>query len=231
MTTISIDTPDGAFSAYISAPRAERAPAVIVLQEIFGVNAFVKGACDWLAGEGYLAVAPDIFWRQQPNVSLTETDRDQAMKLMQGFDETRGVEDCARLLQHVRGMAQCTGKVGAVGYCLGGKIAYLMAARTSIDAAIAYYGVGIQKALNEASAVRAPLTLILGAEDGLCPPEAQAQILDAFARVDGVTCETFPGVGHAFARTGSTSYNAEASERANAMTRALFARHLQGAVV
>ncbi|MBB4633390.1 dienelactone hydrolase family protein [Sphingosinicella soli] len=224
---ITVDVEDGSFEAHVSWPTDDggSAPAVIVLQEIFGVNAFVRGACDWLAANGFIAAAPDLFWRQSPGVELTEADRDQAVGLMQGLDQDRAVTDCAALIERLRAFPKCSGKVGALGYCLGGKIAYLMAARTSIDAAIAYYGVGIQSALGEADAVRAPLLLHIASQDTLCPPAAQEKIVRALAGNATARTETHRA-GHAFARTGSAAYVETSADRANQHSLAFLAEHL-----
>jgi len=224
--TVSVTGPDGAFDAYLSIPSGVGPwPAAIVLQEIFGVNAVIRGACAWLAANGYLAIAPDLFWRQAPGVQLDESERDAAMALMKGLDEGLAVADCEAVLDHVRALPESTGKAGAVGYCLGGKLAFLMAARTSIDAAVSYYGVGIQNALELAPSVRCPLLLHIGTQDPLCPPDAQARIADALGGSPSVELETYTA-GHAFARSGSPAYSAPHAGRANAVTLTFLGRSL-----
>ena len=216
---MTVSARDGTFRAWLSRPDTARgpAPAVIVLQEIFGVNRFVREACDWLAANGFLALAPDLFWRQEPGVDLDEAERERAMALMQGLDQDRAVADCAVAVDALRSLPECNGKVGALGYCLGGKLAYLMAARTSVDAAIAYYGVGIQGALEEAPALRAPLLLHIASEDALCPPAAQEQIVIALRNRPNVRIRAYRA-GHAFARTASPAYVAKSAERANRLS-------------
>ena len=201
----------GPFDAYRATPSKVPAAGIIVLQEIFGVNAFVRSVCDELAAAGFLAVAPDLFWRQERNVNLsseTPEGRERGLKLMHGLNENLAVSDATDALAYMRSLRECTGKVGVLGYCLGGKLAYLMAARAQVDVAVSYYGVGIHSVLNEASDIRAPMLLHIAAEDQLCPPPAQEQIHRALSAVPNVTLRTHQGVGHAFARKGSAAANA-----------------------
>jgi carboxymethylenebutenolidase len=222
-------TDGGSFRSYFAAPEAIPAPGVIVLQEIFGVSTFVRGVCDDLAHAGYAAIAPDLFWRQEPNVQLDSdipADRERAVKLMHGLDEPLAVEDAAAAVAYLRSQQHCTGKVGALGFCLGGKLAYLLAARTNLDAAVSYYGVGIQKALGEAGKLRVPLLLHIAADDQMCPPEAQQEIGRALGTLPMVTIFTHDGVGHAFAREGSAAYKSAAAQSAKVETESFLATHL-----
>src|ERR1700730_11498016 len=178
---ISVTAGSGAeFTAFLSVPtarsQAARAPAVLVLQEIFGVNAFVRGVCDRLADAGFIAIAPDLFWRQEAGMQLSESDLERALHLLQGLDQEEAISDCSDAVAYVRALPNCSGRVGAVGYCLGGKLAYLMAMRSNVAAAVSYYGVGIEGVLDEAKAITAPLLLHIAAEDELCPPPAQTTI-------------------------------------------------------
>ena len=161
MADITIKGPDGSMSAYLALPKDRaRAPGVLVIQEIFGVNKVMRDLTDGFAAQGYVALCPDLFWRQQPGIQLTdqsEAEWQRAFQLYQGFNEAKGVGDLIVSLEHLRGIAQCNGKVGSVGYCLGGKLAYLMATRSNADASVGYYGVGIEKALGEAAAITRPL--------------------------------------------------------------------------
>ncbi len=137
MTTIK--TQDGDFAAYVARPSNPKAPAVVVIQEIFGVNAVMRGVCDELAAAGFLAVCPDLFWRIEPGVDITdqsEAEWKKAFELYNAFDVDAGVKDIAATIDHVRGLAECSGKVGAVGYCLGGLLAFLTSTRTDSDASV-----------------------------------------------------------------------------------------------
>ncbi len=233
MAETSIKTPDGTFSAYVAAPKnlapGKKAPGILVIQEIFGVNKVMRDLCDGFAAQGYIALCPDLFWRQEPGIQITdktEAEWKRAFELYQGFNEAKGTEDLIASLDHLRKLPSCSGKAGSVGYCLGGKLAYLMATRSNADANVGYYGVGIENALNEASAITKPLLLHIAAEDQFVPKEAQAKIQEALSRISAVTIHVYPGCDHAFARVGGAHWNAAAAKQANERTAAFFAKHL-----
>lgn len=226
---LSISTPDGAFSAYTARPAAPKAPAVVIIQEIFGVNAVMRQVCDRLAAEGYLAVSPDLFWRLEPGVELTDqtqADWDRAFDLMNRFDVDQGVEDIRAVIDQIRRLPACSGKVGAVGYCLGGRLAYLAATRTESDASVGYYGVGIDAYLAEAERLAHPLMLHIAEEDAYVPKDAQARIIAALKDHPQVILNTYPGCDHAFARPGGAHFNAAAAALADGRTSAFFKQHL-----
>jgi len=232
MPDIMIDAADqGRFSAYLAEPSGTGpAPGMLVIQEIFGVNANVRAIADDYAAHGYIALAPDLFWRQVPGVQLdsaTKEGWDEAMKFYQGFSETKGAEDLIASLAWLRTHPRLNGKAGAVGYCLGGKLAYLMATRSDSDATVGYYGVGIEGSLVEASAITKPLVLHIAEKDGFCPPEAQRSIREGLSSVAQVTVYTYPGVGHAFARKGGDHYDAQAATLADRRTAEFFERNLK----
>jgi len=233
MAETSIKTPDGTFSAYVAVPKnlapGKKAPGILVIQEIFGVNQVMRDISDGFAAQGYVALCPDLFWRQQPGIQITdktEAEWKRAFELYQGFNEAKGVQDLIASLDHLRKLPNCSGKAGSVGYCLGGRLAYLMATRSNADANVGYYGVGIENALNEASAITKPLLLHIAAEDQFVPKDAQAKIKEALARNSAVTIHVYPGCDHAFARVGGAHWNADAAKRANDRTAAFFAKHL-----
>ncbi len=146
MPDIIIEVPDCSFSAYLAFPASTTAPGIVVAQEIFGVNQVMRDVCDWLAGEGFVACCPDIFWRIEPGIQLTdktEAEWARAFELFGLFDADKGIEDLKATLADLRGHEACNGKVGSVGYCLGGKLAYLMATRSDSDCNVSYYGVGL----------------------------------------------------------------------------------------
>ncbi len=226
---IGITTPEGEFSAYVARPAAARAPAVIVIQEIFGVNRVMRDVADRLAAAGYLAICPDLFWRLEPDVDITDQSKaewDKAFDLMSRFDVDQGVEDIRATIDQVRGSDGCNGKVGAVGYCLGGRLAYLTATRTDSDASVGYYGVGIEAYLGEAEKLAHPLMLHIAEEDGFVPKEAQALITGTLKDHPQVTIHTYPGCDHAFARPGGAHYDASSAAEADARTLAFFRQHL-----
>jgi carboxymethylenebutenolidase len=221
----------GTFGAYLSQPASGKGPGILLLQEIFGVNQVMRDIADWYAERGFVVVCPDLFWRQEPGVQLTDkTDEDwrRAFALYQGLDEARAVEDASAALAALRDHPACTGRVGAVGFCLGGKLAYLLAARFAPDCSVGYYGVGVEQALDEAANLRAPLMLHVAGKDKFCPPEAQAAIQEALGAHPLVTLHVYPEQGHAFARTGGEHFDARAAELANLRTVEFFARHLFG---
>lgn len=229
MTDLSIQSDDGSFGAYLATPAGGSGPGVVVIQEIFGVNANVRAICDKLAADGYFAIAPDLFWRQEPGVQITdqtEAEWKKAFELYQGFNEVKGVADLATTLAYLRKHPGVTGKVGCVGFCLGGKLAYLMATRTDIDASVSYYGVGIDKDIAEVPAITKPLLMHIAGKDGFVPPEAQTAIKEAVAGNFLVEVHVYPERDHAFTRIGGEHYHAEDAGLAHARTAAFFKKHL-----
>ena len=228
---IEVELPLGErMPAYLALPDGRDGRAgVVLLQEIFGINSNMRAIADDYAARGIAAIVPDLFWRQEPDVDLdpsSAADRDRATGLMKGLDQPRAVEDALAAAGHLRLMDEGPTGVAAVGYCLGGKLAFLLATRPGIDAAGSYYGVAIQASLDKAPELRAPLLLHIAMEDHLCPPEAQASIKDAFAPISNVTIMDYPGVGHAFARNGGQAYDAASAERADAATAEFLRTHL-----
>ena len=227
--TLTIITPDGAFSAYVARPSATSAPAVVVIQEIFGVNKVMRDICDDLAAQGFVAVCPDLFWRIEPGIDITDqsdAEWKRAFELYNAFDVDAGVSDIAATIAAVRELPGVNGKVGAVGYCLGGLLAFLTATRTDADASVAYYGVGIEKHLAEAEKLARPLLMHLGEEDQFVPKEAQKLILDALKDHPQIEIHTYPGRDHAFARVGGAHYDAADAGTANARSLAFFKSNL-----
>jgi carboxymethylenebutenolidase len=209
--TVRIQVPSGEMAAYVARPATAPAPAVVVLQEIFGVNAVMREITDGLASQGFLAICPDLFWRIEPGVDIsdrTEAEWKKAFALMNAFDAGQGVTDIAATLAHVRADPGCTGKAGAVGFCLGGQLAWLTATRTDVDAAVSYYGVGIETLVGESSALRKPVMLHIAEADGFVPPPAQAAIREGLAGQPLATIHTYAGRDHAFARVGGEHYDA-----------------------
>ena len=221
---------DGSFSAYVAAPKNKASPAILVIQEIFGVNAVMRTVADEFAARGYFALCPDLFWRLEPGVQLTDhTDAEwkRAFDLMGRFDQDAGVKDIQNSIDYLRhSVTGCTGKVGAVGYCLGGLLAYLTAARTDADASVGYYGVNIQDKLGEAAKIRKPLMLHIAAKDEYVPPEAQKKIVEGLKGNALVTVHTYPEMNHAFARPGGAHYDKACADLANGRTSTFFRQHL-----
>jgi len=226
---ISIKGPDGNFSAYLAVPAAGRGPGVIVIQEIFGVNSVVRAICDAHAALGRFALAPDLFWRLEPGVQLTDnTDAEwkRAIDLMNRFDADKGIADIQASITYLRGQPGCSGRVGAVGYCLGGLLAYLTAARTDSDASVGYYGVNIQNKLGEAKKIKSPLMLHVAGKDEYTPPDAQKKIVEGLKANPQVTIHFYPEMDHAFARPGGAHYDKANAELANGRSDTFFRQHL-----
>jgi carboxymethylenebutenolidase len=226
---ISIPTPDGPFAGYLAAPTSGRGPGIVVIQEIFGVNDVMRGVADDLAAHGYFALVPDLFWRLEPGVQLTDkTDAEwqRAFDLMNRFDPDKGVKDIQAAIDTLRGREGCSGKIGAVGYCLGGLLAYLTAARTDIDASVGYYGVNIQDKLGEAASVKKPLMLHIAGKDQFSPPEAQKKLIEGLSGNPLVTLHVYPEMDHAFARIGGAHYDKACADLANGRTSTFFRQHL-----
>jgi carboxymethylenebutenolidase len=218
---ITIKGRDGAFGAYISRPKASPASAVVVLQELFGVNADIRKTCDELAEQGYIAVAPDLFWRQEPGVDLTvtsEADWQHGLRLYQAYDRDAGARDVKDTVNAVTKLPGCTGKVAVLGYCLGGLMTFLTAVRYGVDAAVVYHGGDTEKYLGEVDGLHAPLLMHLADEDEFISKPAQAQIKAALASKPNATVYSYPGQHHAFSRHNGTHYNAAAAALANGRT-------------
>lgn len=217
----------GSFSGYLAKPKAGKGPGVLVIQEIFGVNANIRAIADAYAAQGYVALAPDLFWRIEPGVDITdktEAEWKKAFDLFGKFNVELGVKDIQSALTALR--AHSMGKAGAVGYCLGGLLAYLTATRTDADAAVSYYGVNIQNLLGEASKIAKPLLMHVAAKDQFVPPEAQAQMAGALAAHKHITMMIYAGQDHAFAREGGQHFHAGAAAAANAASADFFKTHL-----
>jgi carboxymethylenebutenolidase len=218
---IIIKSPDGTFHAYISRPAKLPAPAVVVLQELFGVNADIRATCDELATKGFIAIAPDLFWRQEPDVDLgvrSEADWQHGLRLYAAYDRDVGVNDIVDTVRTAAELPESTGKVALHGYCLGALIAFITAARHEIHAAVAYHGGDTEKYLGEVDSLRAPLLMHLGEEDEFISKTAQAQIKAALANKPNATVYSYPGQRHAFSRHNGLLYNAAAAMLANGRT-------------
>lgn len=208
--TIQIHAADGAFNAYLATPPSGKGPGIVLCQEIFGVNATMRAVADYYAEEGYTVLVPDLFWRIAPGIELGDRGEDfqRALGLYQRFDEALGVKDVGAALDALRARPECVGQTGVLGFCLGGKLAYLAACRLDgVACAVAYYGVGIERALDEAVNIQGRLVLHVAEHDGFCPPEAQAKIRAGLGGKDGIELYVYPGVDHAFARTGGEHFD------------------------
>ena len=229
---ITIKSLDGGeFDAYLALPASGYGPGIVVLQEIFGVNQYLRDVADWYAAHGFVALVPDLFWRIQPGIELTDKGDDwkRAIDLYMKIDEAKAVEDSAAALDFLRKHSSCSGRAGAIGFCMGGKLAYLLSTRFKPDCAVGYYGVSVEKNLDEAKNLSSPLMMHIAGLDKFCPPEAQAEIHAALDSNPLVTLHDYPEMDHAFARLGGEHYDAAAAEIANLRTLEFFVSHLAGA--
>ena len=220
---------DATFKAYCAEPAGTPKAAIIVIQEIFGVNAGIRDKADTLAADGYLAVAPDLFWRIEPGIELDPDVPEQMQRgfdLFGKFDQTQGIADIEATIKATRALLGGSGKVGAVGYCLGGRLAYMTAARTDIDASVGYYGVGIDGLIGESHAIARPLLLHVAQEDGFVSKDAQAKMHEGLDGHPKVTILDYPGLDHGFATQFGARRNEEGATRADGRTAAFFAEHL-----
>ncbi len=229
---VSIKAADGgAFDAHLVQPAKPNGGAVVCIQEIFGVNHAMRDIAQYWADQGYVAIAPDLFWRQEPHVDITDGSDEEwkkAFQLYQGFDVEKGIADLKATVAYAPPQAGTNPKVGTVGFCLGGKLAYLMACRSDTNCNVGYYGVGIEADLAEASKIQAPLTLHIAEEDGFVSKDAQKQVRDGLAGNSHASVFSYPGMDHAFARIGGKPYNKENADLANGRTAAVFAKTLKG---
>ncbi|WP_421789573.1 dienelactone hydrolase family protein [Hyphobacterium sp.] len=227
--TITIPSPDGDFSAYRATPESGQGAVIVVLQEIFGVNQVMRDICDDLAGQGFVAICPDLFWRIEPNIDITDQSEEEwkkAFDLFAKFDVELGLKDIALVVDHARRDNAGNGKVGAIGYCLGGLLAYLTACRTDADASVGYYGVNIPNFMNENNNITGQLMLHVAGKDQFVDSEAQKAMHDGLDGNSHVVLHDYPGQDHAFARQGGAHFDAEAADLANTRTRAFLQTHL-----
>ncbi len=221
----------GSFKAYIARPESGSGPVIIALQEIFGVNAGMREICDDLAKEGYIAICPDLFWRMKPGVDITDKSKeewDEAFGYFQNFDHGKGMEDIAATVAAARAIGGGSGKVGAVGYCLGGLLAFNTSAETDVDASVSYYGVGLDTKLDDKDKITTPLLMHIAEEDGFVDKDAQARIKAGLADNDQIAIHSYAGVDHAFARPDGVNWDEAAATLANSRTRDFFQANLRG---
>lgn len=218
---IEIDAGGGErYDGYLALPRAGKGPGVIIVQEIFGVNAHIRSVAEQFALAGYVALAPDLFWREERRVELgyEGADRDKALALLKRIDADRSAADFGAAAATLRALPETSGKIAAVGFCFGGQVAYLMAAHGSVDAAVAYYGGGIQNKLDQADQVRVPMLFHYAEHDSSIPQTAVAQVKARLAGHAGVQFFDYPGVAHGFNCSDRAAYDQHASALAHGRT-------------
>jgi len=227
--SITINADDGSFIAYRADPAGTPRGAIIVIQEIFGINAGIRRQCDLFAEAGYLAIAPDLFWRFAAGVELdpdVKPEFERALALMGQLDQDAAIRDIEATIRAARDQLPDGGKVGVVGYCLGGRLAFMTATRTDVDAAVGYYGVGIDGLLGEKHAIAHPVLLHVPQDDHLVDHEAQARMHAGLDDHPRVTIHDYPGEDHGFATEFGNRRSDAAAVLADQRTAAFFAEHL-----
>ncbi len=231
MTSITIKASDstGSFSAYVAEPASKPAGAVVVIQEIFGINAALRATADWIARMGFIAICPDLFWRLEPGVDITDKTKaewDKAIDLMNRFDQAKGIEDLKTTLATARSYPGSNGKAGTIGFCLGGRLAFMMAQQSDADCNISYYGVGLEGLAAEVGSIKKPLLIHIAENDEYVPPDARTKILDGIKGNAQIAAHVYPAVNHAFARVNGVNENIRAATIANGRSAELLARTL-----
>lgn len=217
------------FSGYVAAPPSGRGPGLLVFHAIFGVNKVVRDVADRYAAKGFVVLCPELFWRQEVGVELSEQRQEdwaRGMALFAEFDAKASFDDLTIALQALRMLPECDGRAACVGYCFGGRMAYFMAARNDVCAAVSYYGTAIEKHLDLAAEISRPLMLHFAEKDKFVPKSAQDGIKDALRGNRHVVIHEYPGMDHAFARIGAPSFHQESADLANQRTDDFLRMHL-----
>lgn len=220
---------EGSFEAYRAEPETTPRAAIVVIQEVFGVNPGIRQKCDRLAAQGYLAIAPDLFWRIKPGVELNPDVPEElqaGLDLFGQFNQDAGIRDIEATIHRARELLGGTGKVGAVGYCLGGRLAFMTACRTDVDASVGYYGVGIDGLLGEKHAIANPVLLHIPTEDGFVDKATQAAMHAGLDDHPKVTLYDYVGEDHGFATEMGDRRSEASAQLADKRTAAFFAEHL-----
>jgi carboxymethylenebutenolidase len=220
MASITIQASDGSgsFSAYFVEPRTKPAGVVVLIQEIFGVNQAMRDIAAWVADIGFIAICPDLFWRIQPGIDITdksEAEWKQAFELFNKFDQAKGIDDLKATVATARKLPGANGRVGTMGYCLGGRLAFMMAEQSDADVNISYYGVGLDNLLGDLGKVTKPLVVHIADKDEFFPPEGRAKVVEAVKTHKQVACYVYPDADHAFARVGGIHWDGRAATIAN----------------
>ncbi len=225
---IDVTTDEGTFQAYLALPRGGKGPGIVLIQEIFGVNAHIRSVAEQYAADGYVVLAPDLFWREGAHIELgyDEPNWNKAVALKQATDTNKAVADVAATIKVLRGLDGVGPKVASIGYCFGGLLSYLTAAQGNVEAAVAYYGGGIQNELDKADAVKQPLLMHFGGKDSHIPAEAVKSIAERFGDRDNVEIHVYPDAEHGFNCSHRDSYHQRSSAEAHGNTLLFLAENL-----
>lgn len=220
MASITIQASDGtgSFSAYLVEPKGTPSGVVVLIQEIFGVNQAMRDIAAWVADLGFIAVCPDLFWRIQPGIDITdktEAEWKQAFELFGKFDQAKGIEDLKATVAAARKLPGSNGKVGTIGYCLGGRLAFMMAEQSDADVNISYYGVGLDNLLGDIGKIGKQLIVHIADQDEFFPPEGRAKVVAGVKGHPHIACYVYPNANHAFARVGGVHWDGRSAAIAN----------------
>ena len=220
MPSITIQATDGtgSFSAYLVEPKTKPAGVVVLIQEIFGVNQAMRDIAAWVADMNFIAICPDLFWRIEPGIDITdksEAEWKQAFALFNKFDQAKGIDDLKATVAAARALPGANGKVATMGYCLGGRLAFMMAEMSDADVNISYYGVGLDNLLGDLGKVTKPLIVHIADKDEFFPPEGRAKVVEAVKGHRQIACHVYPDADHAFARVGGVHWDGRSAAIAN----------------
>ena len=217
-TTIQATDGSGSFSAYLLQPGGKPAGVVVLIQEIFGVNQAMRDAAAWVADMGFIAVCPDLFWRIETGIDITdksEAEWKKAFELFGKFDQAKGVEDLQASVAAARKLPGANGKVATMGYCLGGRLAFMMAEQSDADVNISFYGVGLDNLLGDLGKVTRPLLVHIADKDEFFPPDGRAKVVEATKGHALIHSYVYPNADHAFARVGGVHWDGRSAAIAN----------------
>lgn len=224
-----IASSDGSFDAYLARPTGKAVPVIVVLHEVFGVNADLRATCDEIATAGFITICPELFWRQEPHVDLSvrsQKDWEKGLALYAEYDIDKGVRDIEATVASARALDGVSGRVGVMGFCLGGLLTFVAAARTRVDASVAFHGARTGEFLDEAADIDGPLQMHLAEDDEFMPKEEQRKITAALASDSRFEVFSYAGCRHAFSRHGGSHFNPDAARLARTRTLDFFSRQL-----
>ena len=227
--TIEIEAPDGGtFSGYLAVPESGSGPGLVLGQEIFGINTTMRETADYFAEEGYVVLAPDLFWRLEPGIELgyDEASFQKAFGYFERFDVDQAIDDIGASIAALKALDECIGGVGFMGFCLGGKLAFLTAARQDIDVAVSFYGVGLPELMGEAGNISCPIVFHCAELDKFCPPEAFEAIRDGMKDHAGAEIYLYQGADHGFYNKDRDVFDKSAVSMAHSRTLAALRRSL-----
>jgi carboxymethylenebutenolidase len=221
MPDVMVDVHDDTMPAYLAEPQRSRAGGIVLIHEIFGLNKAMRTTADRFAEAGFLTICPNLTWRQGPAPELeagTDAAMEEGRRRMAELSDDQMLDYVRAAVLHLREMELCNGRVATVGYCMGGRIAFLMACHGDTQANVAYYGTRIDQHLDEAVNITRPFMMHLGENDPHIPQPIQKRLREKLCPVPGIVIHSYPGVGHGFARPGAGEAEAGAAELADRRT-------------